>query len=61
MRQTYRCAVFAFVHCGEGGSALEILEKMSAAGVPPAMTVPEVLIKVSLASLGFLVQFCCVY
>jgi hypothetical protein len=43
--KTYRCAVYAFVHCGEGGSALEILERMNAAGLPPAMTVPEVLIK----------------
>ncbi|KAH9566301.1 hypothetical protein CY35_04G124300 [Sphagnum magellanicum] len=42
---TYRCAVYAFVHCGEGGSALEILERMNAAGLPPAMTVPELLIK----------------
>lgn len=46
MQQTYRCAVYAFVHCGEGGSALDMLEKMNAAGFTPAMTVPEVLIKV---------------
>jgi pentatricopeptide repeat protein len=49
--KTYRCAVYAFVHCGEGGSALEILERMNAAGLPPAMTVPEVLIKVRLLEL----------
>lgn len=42
---TYRCAVYAFVHCGEGGLALEMLENMSTAGFPPAMTVPEVLVK----------------
>ena len=46
VQQTYRCAVYAFVHCGEGGSALDMLEKMNAAGFTPAMTVPEVLIKV---------------
>jgi len=38
--------VYAYVHCGEGGLALEMLEKMNAAGFPPAMTVPEVLVKV---------------
>jgi hypothetical protein len=38
--------VYAFVHCGEGGLALEMLENMSTAGFPPAMTVPEVLVKV---------------
>ncbi|KAG0602551.1 hypothetical protein M758_10G022200 [Ceratodon purpureus] len=42
---TYRCAVYAYVHCGEGGLALEMLENMNAAGFPPAMTVPEVLVK----------------
>lgn len=47
VQQTYRCAVYAFVHCGEGGSALDMLEKMNAAGFTPAMTVPEVLIKVN--------------
>lgn len=47
LQQTYRCAVYAFVHCGEGGSALDMLEKMNAAGFTPTMTVPEVLIKVN--------------
>nr|XP_024374788.1 uncharacterized protein LOC112281948 isoform X3 [Physcomitrium patens] len=42
---TYRCAVYAYVHCGEGGLALEMLEKMTTAGFPPAMTVSEVLVK----------------
>ncbi|KAJ7297934.1 hypothetical protein O6H91_Y026800 [Diphasiastrum complanatum] len=41
----YRSAVYAYVHCGEGGAALEILEKMRADGFTPAMTVQEVLIK----------------
>ena len=38
--------MYAYVHCGEGGLALEMLEIMNAAGFPPAMTVPEVLVKV---------------
>ncbi|CAI7810315.1 unnamed protein product [Closterium sp. NIES-54] len=39
-------AVYAWVRCGEGGRALEVLQEMVAAGHPPAMTVPDVLIKV---------------
>ncbi|CAI5503132.1 unnamed protein product, partial [Closterium sp. Naga37s-1] len=42
---TYRSAVYAWVRCGEGGRALEVLQEMVAAGHPPAMTVPDVLIK----------------
>ncbi|GJP39552.1 hypothetical protein CLOM_g23910 [Closterium sp. NIES-68] len=42
---TYRCAVYALVRCGEGGRALEALQEMVTAGHPPAMTVPDVLIK----------------
>lgn len=38
--------MYAYVHCGEGGLALEMLEKMTTAGFPPAMTVSEVLVKV---------------
>lgn len=45
--------MYAYVHCGEGGLALEMLENMNAAGFPPAMTVPEVLVKVRGLSFDF--------
>lgn len=38
--------MYAYVHCGEGGEALEILQEMNEAGFAPAMTVSEVLLKV---------------
>ncbi|CAI5461064.1 unnamed protein product [Closterium sp. Yama58-4] len=59
---TYRSAVYAWVRCGEGGRALEVLQEMVAAGHPPAMTVPDVLIKVTCSSRcahqGVLIKVC---
>ena len=43
--QTYRTAVHAFVRCGEGARALQLLQEMVAAGLPPAMSVPDVLVR----------------
>eukprot|EP00850_Spirogloea_muscicola_P019843 SM000200S05833 [mRNA] locus=s200:210594:216975:- [translate_table: standard] len=42
---TYRCAVHAYVRCGEGGVALTLTQQMTAAGYPPAMAVPDVLVR----------------
>ncbi|GBG84269.1 hypothetical protein CBR_g38240 [Chara braunii] len=42
---TYRCAIHAFIRCGEGGPALQILEEMTSLGFPPALHVANVLIK----------------
>lgn len=44
--QTFRAAVYAAVRCGDGASALEVLEAMVHAGHAPCMPVTKVLVKV---------------